>query len=65
MLRGGPAAEALLQEYGVDFVVIGPSEVRDYGAQAGYFAERHVLLLEGAGTRVFGIGRPARSEPDE
>jgi hypothetical protein len=63
MLRGGSAAEPLLQRYGVDFVVIGPIERRDYGARQSYFAERHALRLEAAGYRVFEVGGITGSDP--
>jgi hypothetical protein len=58
MLKGEPGAEELLERYGVDFVVIGRSERRDFGAQEGYFEQHHQLVLERAGAKVFAVGRP-------
>lgn len=55
MLQTGDPA--LLERYGVEFVVIGPSERREFRARESVFAEQHTLLLEGADTRVFRVKR--------
>ena len=56
MLRSGDPA--LLGRYGVDFVVIGPSERESFGAREERFAGRYKVAAEGADTRVFD-GRPS------
>jgi hypothetical protein len=56
MLGGGPLAKELLAHHGVDFVVIGGSERRDYEAAERYFDEEYELVLEGAGHKVFSVG---------
>ncbi len=62
MLGGGPDAEALMARYGVDFVVIGRSERRDFDANESYFERRHKLILDRAGNKVFRIDREAESD---
>ncbi len=59
MLAGGSRAEALMSRYGVDYVVIGPIERRDFGAVEGYFERNHELVLQGAGHKVFRVSRRA------
>jgi hypothetical protein len=56
MLQSGDPA--LLERYGVEFVVIGRSERRDFGARASAFEEHHTLVLEEADTKVFEVRRP-------
>ena len=58
MLQSGDPA--LLERYGVDFVVIGGSERRDFEARESVFAEHHTLVLEGADTRVFQVRPTAK-----
>jgi hypothetical protein len=53
MLRSGDPA--LLARYGVDFVVIGPSEREIFGAREESFAGRYAVAAEGPGTRVFDV----------
>ena len=48
-------AEKLMKDYGVEYAVIGRSELRDFGASDGYFRRHHRLLLEQAGYAVFEI----------
>jgi uncharacterized membrane protein len=61
MLGGEPGAEALMAKYGVDFVVIGRSERRDFGANESYFEQRHELILDRADNKVFSIRRESGS----
>jgi hypothetical protein len=61
MLSGGPDAEALLAEYGVDFVVIGSSEREDFGANESYFQQRHELILDRADNQVFRVRQESES----
>jgi hypothetical protein len=66
MLQGGSAAAELMGSYGVDFVAIGRTELRDYGADEGYFRQHHELVLEEAGYAVFAIrGSALTAEPGE
>jgi len=62
MLEGGPDAEALMADYGVDFVVIGTSERRDFGANESYFEQHHELILDRADNKVFSIQRERESD---
>jgi len=62
MLEGGPNAEALIARYGVEFVVIGRTERRDFGANESYFEQRHELILDRAGNKVFSIHRASGSD---
>jgi hypothetical protein len=61
MLSGGPDAESLLARYRVEFVVVGPSERRDFGADESYFEQHHHLILERADTKVFRVERGSGS----
>jgi uncharacterized membrane protein len=54
ILRGGAESEELIRRHGVEFVVIGPIEREDSGAE-NYFRTHHDLLLEGAGYTVFRV----------
>jgi len=66
MLQGGPGAAELIERYGVEFAVIGRSELQDYGAAEGYFRQHHELILEEAGYAVFAIrGSATRGKPGE
>jgi hypothetical protein len=62
MLRSGDPA--LLERYGVDFVVIGPSERESFGAREQSFAGRYAVAAQGADTRVFDV-RPARRRNED
>jgi len=62
MLGGAPDAEALMARYGVDFVVIGRTERRDFGANASYFERNHELILDRAGNKVFRVHRESGSD---
>jgi hypothetical protein len=62
MLAGGPDAEVLMADYGVDFVVIGNFERRDFGANESYFEQSHELILDQANYKVFSIQRQPGSD---
>jgi uncharacterized membrane protein len=62
MLGGGPDAESLIDRYGVDYVVIGSTEQRDFNANESYFEQRHELILEKAKYKVFAVDREPRSD---
>ncbi len=62
MLSGRPGTEDLLERYGVDFVVIGRTERRDFGANESYFEQRHELILEQANYKVFEVDRESGSD---
>ncbi|MBW2715782.1 MAG: hypothetical protein JRD03_06880, partial [Deltaproteobacteria bacterium] len=62
MLSGGENAEALLARYGVEFVVIGRSERRDFGANESYFEQHHELILERAANKVFRVRQDSGSD---
>jgi hypothetical protein len=62
MLGGGPGAEALIDRYGVDFVVIGRTEQQDFNADESYFEQHHELILEQANYKVFAVDREAGSD---
>ena len=61
MLSGGADAEALIARYGVDFVVIGRTERRDFGANESYFEQNHDLIFDRAGNKVFSVDRESGS----
>ena len=62
MLGGTEDAEALLARYGVDFVVIGHTERRDFGANESYFEEHHELVLDRAANKVFRVHQESGSD---
>jgi uncharacterized membrane protein len=68
MLAAQPGTPDLMLKYGVDFVVVGPTERTDYGADEAYWLAHHELVLESGPYKVFAIepnGRrntPARRE---
>ena len=41
MYKGGPSGESLLQRYGVKYVVIGPQELTEVGANVPYYRSRY------------------------
>ena len=45
-----------------DFVVIGNSERRDFGANESYFERHHELILDRAGNKVFRVRRESGSD---
>ncbi len=55
MFQGGAAAEQLLKQYGVEYVIIGPVEFSEFNADEGYFAEKYDAVIDEAGYRVYQI----------
>ena len=55
MFGGGAAAERLFQQYGVEYVVIGPVEFSEFNADEGFFAEKYEAVIDEAGYRVYRI----------
>ena len=62
MLAGEADAEALIARYGVDYVVIGRTERRDFGANESYFEQHHDLILDRAANKVFRVRRESGSD---
>jgi hypothetical protein len=62
MLGGDANAEALIARYGVDFVVIGWTERRVFGANESYFEQHHELIFDRAGNKVFRVHRESGSD---
>ena len=54
MYAGGPDATALLKKYGIDFVVLGPPELRQMNPNTRFF-ERYSRVAEAGGYRLYGI----------
>ncbi|MBL8202856.1 MAG: hypothetical protein JNM09_01410 [Blastocatellia bacterium] len=59
MYQGGAAAERLFQQYGIDYVIVGPVEYTEFNADEGYFAEKYSAVIDEAGYRVYQI-RPGK-----
>jgi hypothetical protein len=55
MLRGDPATPALLKQYGVDYVVLGPQEVAGVGANQAYFQATARLVYSSGGYSVYRV----------
>jgi hypothetical protein len=55
MFGGSPDATALLRRYGIDFVVLGPPELRQMNPNALFF-ERYSRVAEAGGYRLYRIG---------
>jgi uncharacterized membrane protein len=62
MLAARDGSRALLRKYGVEFVVIGPTERTDYQADEAYWQAHHELVFESGGHKVFAIGPGSRRE---
>jgi hypothetical protein len=56
MLRGDPGTEELVAKYGVDFIVIGPGELRA-GANMTYWDASATLVYDLSGVRVYEVDR--------
>jgi len=54
MYAGGPDATALLKKYGIDFVVLGPPELRQMNPNTRFF-ERYSRVAEAGGYRLYRI----------
>ncbi|MDP9364200.1 MAG: hypothetical protein M3Q10_08240, partial [Chloroflexota bacterium] len=55
-----PDAPRLLREHGIDYVVIGPAERRELGADLAAYRERYPTVIRTANYAVFDVG----GEPD-
>lgn len=55
MFAGGQNAEELMQKYGIDWVVIGPSELYDYNANEQYFSTYFPLVLQNNEYHVYKV----------
>jgi hypothetical protein len=55
MLRGDPATQALLKQYGVDYVVLGPQEIAGLGANQAYFQTNAQLVYSSDGYSVYRV----------
>jgi hypothetical protein len=53
--RLGPGADALLARYGVDYVVIGPDEVADLGANLAAFEARYPVAAREGPWTIFAV----------
>ncbi len=53
---GGPAAEALIAQYGVGAVIIGPEERSSLAANEAWFAARYPVIAQTTSWRVYGTG---------
>ena len=61
MYRGGEEAERLFQQYGIDYVVVGPVEYSEFNADDGYFAEKYQAVIDEAGYRVYQLKPMAKN----
>jgi uncharacterized membrane protein len=59
MYAGGPEAGGLLQRYAVDYVLVGPVERAELGANEAYFA-RYEKVGEAGGAALYRISGGAR-----
>jgi hypothetical protein len=55
MLRGEPGTPALVRNYGVDYVVLGPQELRGHGASQAYWQLQGRLVYSRAGYSVYEV----------
>ncbi len=61
MYQGGANAEHLFQQYGIEYVIVGPIEYSEFNADDGYFAETYKAVIDEAGYRVYQINAKARN----
>ena len=61
MYRGGVEAERLFQQYGIDYVIVGPIEYSEFAADDGYFAETYKAVIDEAGYRVYQINAAVKN----
>jgi hypothetical protein len=54
---GGPEALGLLSYYGIDYVYLGPSERRDFGADASFFDANFPVLYRSPAVTVYDTRR--------
>lgn len=62
MFSGASDAERLLKKYDIDYVVIGPEELRNYRANERYFRSHYKKILENTRYRIYSI-KHASNEP--
>ena len=55
MYSGSPAALALLKDYRIQYVWIGPEERRKYGANDAWFSSHFPLVLQQGANRIYQI----------
>ncbi len=55
IFSGSPAAEKLLKEYDVEYVVIGLSELENFSANEAFFASRFKMVKSNLHTRIYAI----------
>ena len=55
MYLGGEEAEKLLKKYAIDFVIVGPTEYKDFNADEGFFVSRFSVVIDEAGYRVYKV----------
>ena len=58
MFAGTEKSSELLRQYDMKYVVIGPSERRDYQANEEFFDERYPVVLQSPAYRVYDVSRP-------
>ena len=56
MYRGGAGGEALFKKYGVQYVVVGPSEISQEYADKAYYEAVYPAVLKTGGWEVFKVG---------
>ena len=56
MLAGDPATPALLRRYGVEYVVLGPAELRIYGARPGYWELQGTPVYRNGTYTIYRVG---------
>jgi hypothetical protein len=55
MLRGTPSTPALLRQYGVDYVVLGPQELNGVGANPAYFQANAQPVYSSDGYTIYRV----------
>lgn len=53
--QGGAVAQQLLQEHGIDYVIVGPVEYSEWQADEGFFAATYRTVIDEVGYRVYQI----------
>lgn len=53
--RGGDEAAQLLRRYGVDYVIIGPVELNQFGANESFFKAKYPTVVDVGGYRVYRV----------
>jgi hypothetical protein len=57
MFEMSPAAEELLRAYGIDYLVVGPAEKLELGADSDRFRSRYSSVIRTRTYEVFEVGR--------